>query len=413
MPGAEHPPFSDDELNHLFAPAAGEPAIALAVSGGSDSLALMHLAARWAGLRRLAVLTVDHGLRPASALEAERVARWAEALGLKHAILRWEGDKPSTGIQAKARVARYRLMADWCEREYIRVLMTGHTIDDQAETVLMRMARGTSIEGLAAMAADIDLRSQLRLVRPLLGIARERLRAFLRGIAQAWIDDPSNDDERFERVRVRRALPALAHAGVTTAALADVATLARQAHLALDQAMSGLVERYSRHHPEGYAVLQRQAFGEFAAELKLRILDWHIRRYGGGMRPERAELVRLAAALSSETATRHTLGGAIIAPRKREIVFGREPARIDATPLAVRDGMIWDNRFHIRAARTENLFVTPLEYAPPNQAMKGRGLPQFARASMPAIIDDKAVVAIPLLGIGDQAFVTEFRAANS
>jgi tRNA(Ile)-lysidine synthase len=411
VPGAEHPPFTADELNSLFAPAADEPAIALAVSGGSDSLALMHLAARWAGERRLAVLTVDHGLRHGSAGEAEQVARWVLALGLAHATLQWEGEKPQTGIQAKARTARYRLMADWCERENIRVLMTAHTQDDQAETVLMRMARGTSIEGLAAMAPVTALRPRMRLVRPLLGISRQRLRAFLSDIGQTWIDDPSNEDERFERARVRKALPALARAGVTTAALTNVAALARQAHLALDQAMLNVVERHSRHHPEGYAVFPRQTFNELTEELKARVLDWHIRRYGGGVRPERSELTRLAAALSSEAAARHTLGGAIIAPRKREVIFGREPARIDPTPLSLRDGMIWDNRFRIRAARTGNLFVAPAESAAVIQGP--RDLPQFVRASMPAIIDGKAVVAVPLLGIGDRGFATEFRPADS
>jgi hypothetical protein len=204
----------------------------------------------------------------------------------------------------------------------------------------------------------------------------------------------------------------LAQAGVTTAALADVAAAARRAHLALDQAMLDVVARHAKHHPEGYAVFQRQAFNELTEELKLRVLDWHIRRYGGGMRPERSELARLAAALSSEAAARHTLGGAIIAPRKREIVFGREPARIDATPLSLSDGMIWDNRFCIRAARTGELFVAPVEHAGVLQGARA-DLPQFVRASVPAIIDGKAVVAVPLLGIGDDSFFTEFRAANS
>ena len=126
--------FSDEEIGSLFSCVAGERHVGLAVSGGSDSMSLLRLAARWAGEHRLTVLTVDHGLRPGSAEEAAQVGRRAAALGLPHVTLSWEGEKPATGIQAKAREARYRLMKEWCEANGVPALLTAHTIDDQVSS---------------------------------------------------------------------------------------------------------------------------------------------------------------------------------------------------------------------------------------------------------------------------------------
>jgi tRNA(Ile)-lysidine synthase len=152
-----HEPITAHEAEALLAPLGAFDAVALAVSGGSDSVALMTLVAEWATARatppRLAVLTVDHGLRAGSADEARRVVGWAEARRLAAHVLTWTGAKPSTGIQAAAREARYRLMRQWCDDHGFGPLVTAHTLEDQAETVLMRLARGSGVEGLAAARA--------------------------------------------------------------------------------------------------------------------------------------------------------------------------------------------------------------------------------------------------------------------
>ena len=210
MPAAEQPEasFTNSELNHLFRDAAGISHVALAVSGGSDSTALMALAQQWAKQLsqppRLSVLTVDHGLREGSFAEAESVAQWAKALGVEHTILRWIGDKPTSRIQETARQARYDLMTEWCRSHGAAALLIAHNIEDQAETIIMRLARGTGIEGLAGMHR-VRLIDGTALYRPLLHLSRERLRSFLRARGQRWIDDPSNENTQFERVRIRKA----------------------------------------------------------------------------------------------------------------------------------------------------------------------------------------------------------------
>ena len=203
---AELHTFTKRDCEKLFAALRGEQHIALAVSGGSDSMALLQLAAQWAkDSVKISVLTVDHGLRPEAAAEANKVAAWCDSLVLDHHTLRWEGMKPKTGLQAKARTARYDLMGNWCKANGVKFLLTGHTLDDQAETVLMRQARTDTAESLAGIWETADW-AGVKLFRPLLGQSRSDLRAYLKSLGQPWIDDPSNLDTRFERVRVRRSL---------------------------------------------------------------------------------------------------------------------------------------------------------------------------------------------------------------
>ena len=185
-----------------FEPAAH---IAVAVSGGADSLALALLLRDWARPRgyRLTALVVDHGLRAESAAEARGAVA---VLGRQHVearLLRFQGAKPSANVQAAARAARYGLLSDWCARRGVLHLALGHHRDDQAETLLLRLGRGSGLDGLAGMAPVVELRD-VRLLRPLLGVPRARLEASLRARGLAWIDDPSNRDRAHGRVRIRQ-----------------------------------------------------------------------------------------------------------------------------------------------------------------------------------------------------------------
>ncbi|MEO1656166.1 MAG: tRNA lysidine(34) synthetase TilS [Pseudomonadota bacterium] len=188
---------------------ADEPA-AIAVSGGADSFALLH----WAHARGypIVALTVDHGLRPESAGEAVIVADWCRVRRIEHETLVWEGEKPKTGIQEAARNARYRLLCEACERRGIKHLFTGHTADDQAETVFMRLRRGAG-RGLAGMPAERKIAAGpgelVTLHRAMLGVRRGEARSYAEAQDLSFIDDPSNDDEAYERVRIRALLAAL------------------------------------------------------------------------------------------------------------------------------------------------------------------------------------------------------------
>jgi tRNA(Ile)-lysidine synthase len=188
----------------VLGPFETAPRLAVAVSGGPDSLALALLAADWAGARggEVLALSVDHGLRPESAAEACQVGEWLSARGIAHSILRWTGPKPATGIQAAARAARYALLEDRCRREGILHLLLGHQREDQAETIALRKERKSGPDGLAGMAALAE-RPGVRLLRPLIEVPKVRLRATLEALGQPWIEDPSNRDRRFARVRLR------------------------------------------------------------------------------------------------------------------------------------------------------------------------------------------------------------------
>jgi tRNA(Ile)-lysidine synthase len=210
--------LTGDEIDGLFESFVRCDKIGLAVSGGPDSLALMLLAAQWArgqdSAPQVFVYTVDHGLRPEAAAEARMVVREAQALGFTARPLRWEGDKPSTGIQAAARTARYRLMADAMQRDGVELLATAHHLADQAETVLMRLAHGSGIDGLRGMDR-LSWVEGCEVVRPLLGVRPELLREVVSDAGLAPANDPSNGDENYERVRWRLMQPALEALGLT------------------------------------------------------------------------------------------------------------------------------------------------------------------------------------------------------
>ena len=284
---AEPPPALDavefDRLMMPFAPFERPPSIAVAVSGGRDSLALALLSRDWIAARggTLVALIVDHGLRAESRTEAEAARAILGEQGIDAAILTWSGDKPRTGLQEAARANRYRLLRDECRRRGILHLLLAHHADDQAETLAMRAVRNSGPDGLSGMAAVIEL-PELRLLRPLLGVARSRLGATLRSRSVRWLDDPSNLDLRFERVRVRLAPPlrvvgtepAVRHAREQGVAEAAVALLE------LDQTSA--------------AAFDRDAFARLAPDLQVRLLSRLVQGLGGRDHPPRQD--RLAAA---------------------------------------------------------------------------------------------------------------------
>ncbi|MBO6777095.1 MAG: tRNA lysidine(34) synthetase TilS [Marinibacterium sp.] len=214
----------------------GPPArLGVAVSGGGDSVALLHLLHETFADEdvELFAATVDHGLRPEAAKEASRVADMCETLGLPHSTLRWRGWDGCGNLQDQARRARYRLLTDWAKSYQLSHIALGHTADDQAETVLMRLGRSSGVDGLSAMSHRRILNG-INLVRPLLNVGRSELRGYLEEKDVGWVEDPSNNDETFDRIKARRALEALEPLGITSRSLNDVARNMAQAREALD-----------------------------------------------------------------------------------------------------------------------------------------------------------------------------------
>ncbi len=304
--------------------AAHDGAIVVAVSGGGDSIALMHLLKDYASARTLAppiVLTVDHGLRKNSARDAKQVAQWAKQAGLKAHILTWRGARPKSGIEAAARAARYRLMGDWLVKNRITTLHVGHTQDDQAETFLLRLARGSGLDGLSAMQTNAPWPVEgydLTIARPLLDIARAALRAHLTDLGQAWLDDPMNDDTAYDRVKIRKARDALADAGLTTARIAAAAAHLGRARAALEVVTEAVLARASTPVAGGFA-LDPAALAAAPREVGLRALAAILMAVSGQpYRPRFEALERLFDRLAAGTLGRGvTLHGCHIGPVPR------------------------------------------------------------------------------------------------
>ncbi len=229
-------PLSDRAIDTIFAPLADAGALLLAVSGGPDSTALLLMAASWArqrgGRPRLEAATVDHGLRAGGAEEARAVAELCRRLGVPHRVLDWRGAKPKSRVQERAREARYALLGERARAVGADFVVTGHHLDDQAETTLFRLARGSGIGGLRAMAA-LAAREGFFVARPLLGLAKRELIAYCRAEGVAFARDPSNDDPRYARTRLRALAHTLAAEGLDAPALARLARRAGQVEDAL------------------------------------------------------------------------------------------------------------------------------------------------------------------------------------
>src|SRR5882757_7403224 len=306
MADEDDSPISSSEARRLFADWKTAPAIVLAVSGGPDSIALMWLAARWRrAMRRgphLVAVTIDHGLRAEAAREARDVKRLAETLDLPHRTLRWTGVKPKTGLPAAARDARYRLLAKAARATGATHVLTAHTQDDQAETLLMRMSRGSGIAGLAAMARQSQ-RDGVALARPLLHIPKARLVATLKKAKIGFADDPTNRDTSFTRPRFRALMPALAAEGFDTRNLVRLASRFARANAALEILVDG-AERYLElgDHGPDHAGFDANAFAALAEEIRLRLLLRRIDRVGHEGPAELGKVEALVAALDRASA---------------------------------------------------------------------------------------------------------------
>lgn len=318
----DHPPIGGHEAAGLFSGLAAEARLLVAVSGGPDSVALLALLAEWArepGRPVLHAATVDHGLRAASGEEAEGVAALCERLGVPHRILRWDGPKPAAGLQERARAARYGLLAEEAERLGGAVLVTAHTQDDQAETLLMRMAHGSGPSGLAAMRERVR-KGAITLVRPLLGVPKARLVATAQAQGLPFVTDPSNGDPRFERVRWRALMPGLADEGLSAERLALLARRIARLDEVAGLRAKALLPELRLPAPAGAAPVLRLRFEALLAEpeeIALRVVALALEDVGcegGTPRLERLEacVAALLGAAKGRARASRTLSGCVV-----------------------------------------------------------------------------------------------------
>jgi tRNA(Ile)-lysidine synthase len=341
-------------LERLFAPVAQERAVALAVSGGADSLALMLLARRWTdGLAqppRLQVYSLDHDLRSEAADEVAMVLRVAADLGMSATGLRWTGDKPHTGVQEAARVARYRLIGQAMASDGIGVLLTGHHQQDQAETVLMRMAHGSGIEGLKGMSPLADVEG-VRVFRPLLGVDPLMLRQIVEDAGLTPALDPSNQDTHYERVRWRQAMPALSELGLDAAAFSVFAERMAEADAAIAQIADGCFAELVRLDGFGAARIELAPFIGLSPAISTRLLSRVLNIVGGRQKPRAlGQVERLRQSICEGTLPKSTtVLGCVVRFKDGAIAIAREPGRT-APPDAIlvpHGELVWDERFLI------------------------------------------------------------------
>jgi tRNA(Ile)-lysidine synthase len=310
MPGVVADPGWLDPVRRL-APLVGQSGIGVAVSGGADSLGLMLLVARWRALvpnaLPVVVYSVDHGLRPEAADEVAMVLREAHRLGLPARGLRWDGPKPASGLQAAARATRYRLLAAAMSADGLSACVTAHHLRDQAETVLMRLAHGSGVEGLAGMAAWSEVEG-CRLFRPLLDAEPDALRRLVRDAGLTPVDDPSNADTSYERVRWRQVLPRLAELGLDAARLGVFATRMAELDALVEAALETAWLRVVTGAESGrHLRLDRRALLELPHPVGVRLLSRALVQVGGGSKPHAlGQVERLYARIGAEPALKRT-----------------------------------------------------------------------------------------------------------
>ena len=390
-------PVGADEFAALLAPLDPAGPMAVAVSGGADSMALTLLAADWAKRagRAFAAVTVDHGLRTESAAEAQQVHAWLAAAGVAHTVLRWEGEKPASGIHATARAARYRLIAAWCRAQAIGDLLVAHHRDDQSETMLLRLARGSGASGLAAMAA-VSEREGMRLLRPLLGVAKTRLVATLAARGQPWIEDPSNANPRFGRTRVRDALQGWSEAATGLARQAHAFGAARHD----EEAATAARLQTARVDSLGVCRMPIEALGADARAAARVLCVVGGRDYA----PEQAALQRLVDWLASGPVGQRSLHRCVVTVTAGEAVVRRERRELPRVGVSVGPEVCWDGRYSVCLEQGEG--ATRYEVGPiraedwPGLKRQFRGVPDRAAAlSLPALYGDGRLLAAPQLGL--------------
>lgn len=326
---ADAPLLPDPDVTLALLSGAGS--LLLAVSGGPDSVALMLLASRWslcAG-KNIAVATVDHGLRPESHEEARLVGEWARALGFPHRHLLWEGAKPKTRIQERARAERYRLLAQ-CAREIgATAVVTAHHADDQAETILFRLTRGSGVAGLAGMA-QVSKLDDLQLLRPLLGLRKQELESVCVAAGHPFLRDPSNDNPAYARTRLRRLRAVLDADGLDARALLRLGARAARSEAALAWSAEQIAKGLPAERGEAEFRVAADALRALPQELLQRIVAAEIARIGASApRLERLEtaIEELARALEAGTPLRRTLGGTLMTLGKGLFIMKREAQR--------------------------------------------------------------------------------------
>ncbi len=344
--------ITEEEFAHSMAklgPYEPSPHLAVAVSGGADSLALVLLANQWIKMRggSLTALTVDHQLRPTSTQEAHQVQQWLSAYGIKTVILTWSDEKSERRLQEKAREARYQQLAEWCRFQGVLHLLLGHHLEDQQETINMRIEKHSGLEGLAGMSALVE-KPYYRLLRPLLTYSKQRLQATLISYNQAWIEDPSNRNPKFKRVELRNKKLQFSSKEIL---------LRGQQRIIYEETLNALIPKLVTPLPEGYALLNYSAWSQLTLENQLGIMQRLLMTYGKSPYPPARESLNQFINYFLNNSRPRTLHGCLVFPSQPNfLLIMREPGAIhheihlNTNPNTI--SLWWDQRFIVNIPTT-------------------------------------------------------------
>lgn len=383
--------------------------LAIAVSGGPDSLALVLLASEVADV---VCLTVNHGLREEAANEVAYVEKVMKSAGIPFQALEWKGEKPTGNVQAKARLARYQLMGTWCSQNNVKYLLTAHHQNDQAETLLLRLARGSGVYGLAAMAPVTSLpgtQQQVKLIRPFLNVSKKRLVTYLRHRGVAWVDDPSNKALQFDRVKVRELLTNPPLEGFNVDRLAGTAARLRRTRDALEFYENEWMRRAVVFCDNGTASFNIAELSTAPDEIVFRGIATLCRSISGERYVPRMEkLERAVGQMKSDEFTGLTLYGVQFSPTSSQTVLAFRELRAVLPRIPLKSGSVWDKRFEISAeGDTAGLEVGALGQDGWEQAVgkwpqiRDVKMPFAAKLVCPAVFKGESVQMIPHLGVAD------------
>lgn len=397
-------------LMDRLGPFPKSPTVAVAVSGGPDSLALALLAARWTATRsgRLLAYTVDHGLRQESAEEASWVQDVLGQRGIEHRILPWRREPDEAAGQSAARDARYGLLAEACRKDGVVHLLLGHHQDDQIETLLLRLERQSGPLGLAAMKPE-TVRHGLRLLRPFLSLPKDRLEETCRAAGLPPVRDPTNIDQRFDRPGLRDLLK-----GQQTSTLSAIAAgVGRAGEIAdiIDGRASGLLRASTRFSPQGYAWLDGRALASATPLIVHHMLSRLLQSLGGADYVRGQPVEGLADWLRSkgEDSRGLTLGRVYVrqgrdGAGRSQFLFCREASNLPEITIDQQNTITWDGRFFVDLSALSDCQgrLGPIGEIKGQALKKIWNCPPEVAASLPALWQDGEIVALPQFSFHDR-----------
>ncbi len=386
-----------------------DDSLAIGVSGGSDSMALVILAYEWAKNNNIKIvaITIDHGLRKESVTEALKVGKWLKKYNIQHVIIKWEGLKPPSNIQANARIARYRLMQKYCQEHNIKSLAIAHTIDDVAENFLIRLIRGSGLDGLTGINSENNLFG-IRLIRPCLTFYRAELREYLKEIRQEWVEDSSNQNDKFARVKVRKLIGSFAEPEILTQRLANTAIHMSRAKNYIEIKLAESLRGIFVFHKEGFYTIDSKKFALLHEEEQLRSLATCLQYLGGrDYKPRFVNLLDLKNKIVEGRLTSGcTLWGCEISQSKKQreenILYLYRELKACGEDIKVRENQVieWDGRFlcNIGDIKMDNLSIGALRKEGANTIKINNKLTKKIIYTFPALKRLEKIIAVPHIG---------------